>query len=152
MHLHLKDTFLGCNLAALSHLFQGRLRQFHNACLASQNAAQQALNPKDKRLIELAQIPTVELADIVGQTHPLVVLPVIVYEDGMLPPSQAVTLLAILLAEAPKEVLEIGTFMGHTSRLMAENLPDAVIHTVDLPLQVSSAYPDFPFWPFVAPE
>jgi hypothetical protein len=42
-------------------------------------------------------------------------------------------LAAILMAEAPREVLEIGTYMGHTTRLMAENLESGVIHTVDLP-------------------
>ena len=51
----------------------------------------------------------------------------------MLPSDQAMALLAILIAEAPNEVLEIGTYMGHTTRLMAENLESATIHTVDLP-------------------
>jgi hypothetical protein len=56
------------------------------------------------------------------------------YEEGMLPSRDALVLLASLVAEAPKEVLEIGTFMGHTTRLMAENCPESIIHTVDLPL------------------
>ena len=51
----------------------------------------------------------------------------------MLPSEQAMVLLSILVAEAPNEVLEIGTYMGHTTRQMAENLPTATIHTVDLP-------------------
>jgi hypothetical protein len=42
-------------------------------------------------------------------------------------------LLSILVAESPREVLEIGTYMGHTTRQMAENLETATIHTVDLP-------------------
>jgi hypothetical protein len=56
------------------------------------------------------------------------------YEDGVLPSAHAMALLAILVAEAPRVVLEIGTFMGHTTRLMAENLETATIHTVDLPV------------------
>lgn len=41
--------------------------------------------------------------------------------------------------ENPKEVLEIGTYMGHTTRRIAENLPDSVTHTVDLPSDYSTA-------------
>jgi hypothetical protein len=29
---------------------------------------------------------------------------------------------------------EICTFMGHTTKLLAINLPEAIIHSVDLPL------------------
>jgi hypothetical protein len=55
------------------------------------------------------------------------------YEVGALPAHEIMTLLAVLVAESPKEVLEIGTFMGHTTRQMAENLEAGTIHTVDLP-------------------
>jgi hypothetical protein len=37
------------------------------------------------------------------------------------------------VAEQPAEVLEIGTFMGHTTAQMAEAIPNSIIHTVDLP-------------------
>jgi predicted O-methyltransferase YrrM len=60
------------------------------------------------------------------------------YEDGMLPSEQALALLSILVAEAPNEVLEIGTYMGHTTRQMAENLEAATIHTFDLPENYST--------------
>jgi hypothetical protein len=52
----------------------------------------------------------------------------------MLPSREALVIAAIIAAESPKEVLEIGTYMGHTTRLMAENCSQANIHTVDLPL------------------
>jgi hypothetical protein len=52
----------------------------------------------------------------------------------MLPSEQAMALLAIVVATAPKSVLKIGTFMGHTTKLLARNLPEAIIHSVDLPL------------------
>jgi hypothetical protein len=58
------------------------------------------------------------------------------YEDGLLPVDKAKALLAILVAEQPGSVLEIGTYMGHTTRLKAENLPQTTIHTVDLPEEV----------------
>src|SRR4029077_17463683 len=55
------------------------------------------------------------------------------YEDGMLPSNEAMALLSILVAESPDEVLEIGTYMGHTTRQIAETLETAIIDTVDLP-------------------
>lgn len=55
------------------------------------------------------------------------------YEDGALPDEQVELLLAILVDRNPSVVLEIGTFFGHTTRRMAEALPGAIIHTVDLP-------------------
>ncbi len=55
------------------------------------------------------------------------------YERGSLPPHQILALLAILKANDPKAVLEIGTFMGATTKAIAQNLPNSIIHTVDLP-------------------
>jgi hypothetical protein len=59
------------------------------------------------------------------------------YEDGMLPDNQAIELLRLLREANPSVVLEIGTFFGHTTRRMAEELPAATIHTIDLPLDYS---------------
>jgi hypothetical protein len=56
------------------------------------------------------------------------------YIDGDLPFDQLHVLLTILSYEQPSTVLEIGTFMGSTTRAIAEILPTAEIHTVDLPL------------------
>jgi|SRR6516162_4971095 predicted O-methyltransferase YrrM len=63
------------------------------------------------------------------------------YKDGQLPDDQAYFLLSMLVAAAPKAVLEIGTYFGHTTLHMAENLPDAIIHTVDLPVDFVSFAP-----------
>jgi Methyltransferase domain len=79
-------------------------------------------------------IPVVSLGDLLGTAKPEIQLTVQRYEDGMLPSEQAIALLAIVVATAPKSVLEIGTFMGHTTKLLAMNLPEAIIHSVDLPL------------------
>lgn len=54
-------------------------------------------------------------------------------EDGTLPLRDLVPLLALLVDRAPDAVLEIGTFNGTTTRMMALNRPGATIHTVDLP-------------------
>lgn len=73
------------------------------------------------------------------QITPTVKLPEIPYEDGALPTNQAELLLTLLVDYNPMDVLEIGTFFGHTTRLMAEHLPKARIHTVDLPLGYSES-------------
>jgi hypothetical protein len=80
----------------------------------------------------LAQIPVVALSEIVGQ--PVIrVIGSYSYVDGSLPWRDTLALLSVLVDRSPRSVLEIGTFDGHTTRLMAINLPDAEIHTIDLP-------------------
>jgi hypothetical protein len=84
-------------------------------------------------------IPEISLGEILGGRRASIRVTVQRYEDGMLPSEQAYALLSVLVAEAPLRVLEIGTFMGHTTRQMAENLEAATIHTVDLPENFSAA-------------
>lgn len=55
------------------------------------------------------------------------------YEDGMMPPEDLIMLVYFLVRLRPSVVLEIGTYMGHTTRAIAENCPDALVHTLDLP-------------------
>ncbi len=86
----------------------------------------------------IAEIPCVPLTELLGDAKVTVQISVQRYEDGMLPYEQAIALVALLVYSDPQVVLEIGTFMGHTTRLMAMNLPSAIIHTVDLPLDFKS--------------
>jgi hypothetical protein len=85
--------------------------------------------PED-RLLD--QVPLIALSEIVGR-------PIIhidgsySYVDGSLPFCDLVALLSVLVDRSPRTVLEIGTFNGHTTRLMALNLPEAEINTIDLP-------------------
>jgi hypothetical protein len=118
---------LGCNAIALRHLLRLDLGRF----LVASRAAFTASNRAAPR--ELQLIPEITLDDILGVRRATVRLSIACYEDGMLPSGDAMALLAILVAEGPTEVLEIGTYMGHTTRQMAENLPNSKIHTVDLP-------------------
>ena len=78
-------------------------------------------------------IPEITVGEILGDRRPRIEMPVIRYEQGMLSSDQVMIILALAVAERPREVLEIGTFMGYTTRALAENLPEATIHTVDLP-------------------
>jgi len=120
-------VLLGFNLISVVHLLRLRPKQFLRACNTAFIASLKLPSH------ELIQIPKVHLGEILGDRRPMIRLFVTRYEDGTLPSEQAMALLSILVAEAPKEVLEIGTYMGHTTRQMAENLDAATIHTVDLP-------------------
>jgi len=121
-------ALLGCNLASFGHLLRGHPSQYINGCLSALSAAR---FPAPTANLPL---PSVTLARILGSKKVDIRLTVTPEEEGILPYDQALALASILVAEKPASVLEIGTFMGATTRLMAENLPDATIHTVDLPL------------------
>lgn len=125
-------TLLGTNAATLIQLLRlgpdGFLRSTCSACESAWHTESNLL----------AHIPVVSLADILGANEPLIELSIRPQEDGSLPTEQALVLASIIRAEHPAVALEIGTYMGHTTRLMAENARDATIHTVDLP-------PDFDF-------
>lgn len=126
--LSIVRVLLGFNLVALIHLLRAKPHLFLEACKSAFLASR-----RQATISSLNAIPEINLGDILGDRRPLVRLSVMRSEDGMLPNDQIMALLAILVAEDPKEVLEIGTFMGYSSRQMAENLETATIHTVDLP-------------------
>ena len=91
-------------------------RRFLHACVDAFSSAQGPMS------YELAHIPGISLDAMLGERQPSISMQVLKYEDGMLPNTELMVLLSILVAESPDEVLEIGTYMGHTTRQMAENL------------------------------
>jgi hypothetical protein len=130
----LKQTLkvlLGANAASLHHLVRAGTGSFLQAATAGFTAS---WNSPARPAFS---IPEITLEEILGDRTPTIQLRVSQYVDGMLPLPQAMALLSVLVAEAPAEVLEIGTFMGHTTRMMAENLPGSIIHTVDLPVDAA---------------
>jgi hypothetical protein len=118
---------LGFNAVSLIHLARCRPQWFLRACSSAFAAARTV----GKHILD--DVPEVSLDEILGDRQPVIRLAVMQYEDGMLPNDQAMALLSILVAEHPATVLEIGTYMGSTTRQMAENLETGLIHTVDLP-------------------
>lgn len=133
--IKLMQGILGLNFASL---IKGA-RIDKNALIRSAVNSFFAVTPfqaKDQIKLEenFVQIPLITLDQILGTNKVRTLLNVQSYEDGMLPSYEAMVLLSILISKNPKEVLEIGTFMGHTTKAMAENLPTAIIHTIDLPL------------------
>jgi methyltransferase family protein len=87
-------------------------------------------------------IPEIQLEEIIGDHfNRNIFFRELPYEDGQLPDDQLRVLLSILITENPAEILEIGTFFGHTTVRMAEALPASVIHTVDLPVDFHAGAP-----------
>jgi hypothetical protein len=129
------EALLGLNLAAIGCQFakgpRAILRASRIACLAVKPSLPES---SGEVFQELDKIPVRNLGDILGEAKCEIKIRTMKYEDGMMPYRDALGLLSILVLEKPSEVLEIGTFMGHTTRAMAENLESARIHTIDLPL------------------
>ena len=115
-----------CWSAVVHAAKQGNLGELEYAALAADGAVSK-IPSRDFRAI-----PAVWPDSIMGPLEGLH-LRIGKYEDGMLPVEDAVILAYLLAREQPTVVLEIGTYMGHTTRMMAENCPNAVIHTLDLP-------------------
>jgi hypothetical protein len=121
---------LGFNGASIIRGARYGVRELARACIRS-NAAARPFEIESER--DLREFPQQSLESILAGQRAEIKLPVMEYEDGMLPTHDALALLAILVCENPKTVLEIGTYMGHTTRAMAQNLTAGTIHTVDLP-------------------
>jgi hypothetical protein len=133
---------LGLNGASIVRGLRLGFPEFIKGCFASLGAVhpmQDRINNQIQK--ELKSIPEMAPGEILGARKVAVKFNAQKYEDGMLSVHEATALLAILVAENPVEVLEIGTYMGHTTRAMAENLDKAIVHTVDLPPDFS-AKPD----------
>jgi hypothetical protein len=87
----------------------------------------------------LRRIPLKNVDTLLTRRSVRVIQQVKPHTEGALPLNEASALLALLVDENPSIVLEIGTFMGDTTYLMATNCPNAIIHTLDLPLDFKVA-------------
>lgn len=121
-------VILGMNLGSLSHLARGQFSEFWNGCMCALSSGR--FPPPTSNL----PIPPIGLGEILKERSAKIILNASRTEEGILPCEQAMALVSILAVEKPKSVLEIGTFMGATTLLLAENCPEATIHTVDLPI------------------
>jgi hypothetical protein len=128
------EALQGLNVVALLRGLKEGPRTLCRTSWVAYRAARSAANNKQAvTLRQLNQIPIVPLTNLLRERKCEIKLRVMKYEDGMLPLRDSIALLSLLVAEQPTEVLEIGTYMGHTARAMAENLETSTIHTVDLP-------------------
>jgi hypothetical protein len=126
-------TILGCNAAAIIKGLRLGPAKFFSGSARSFDACDPLEKDHEEAAALLANIPEVGLHDILAGRKPSIQISVRNYEDGILPTEHAIALLAIAVVENPTEVFEIGTFFGHTTILLAQNLKNALIHTIDLP-------------------
>ena len=120
-------TVLGCNVQSLIQLFS---QGFNSFLLASQRAFT-AAHTADT--YDLLTIPHVPIESLLNGSNQEVIITVGKKSDGMLPYEQALALLSIVVTKNPKTIVEVGTFLGHTTKALAQNARLAHIHTLDLP-------------------
>ncbi len=87
----------------------------------------------------LRRIPEARLGDIVAWPEKIVLDPRYIDVSGSTPLDDIVAILALAIAQRPRAVLEFGTFWGSATFNLAQNLPEATIHTIDLPPENSAA-------------
>lgn len=131
----LKNIFkitLGFNIISFLHLCKHGPALFLEACKRSFTAG----HTTDTRV--LASIPVVSLEELLQGSKQTISLNIANKEDGAMPYYQAIPFVSLLVKHNPKVIVEVGTFLGHTTKLIAQNLPEATIHTMDLPPDFST--------------
>jgi len=117
----------GICLSALSHSLRSRsLGELEYASLIADQAVAK-IPSKDMR-----SLPVSWIYSILDRKVELR-LTLAAHEDGSLPVEDLVILMYLIAREKPESVLEIGTYMGHTTRAIVENSPNTLVHTLDLP-------------------
>lgn len=81
----------------------------------------------------LERIPVVSLESLGGMPDQITLDMRYVDVDGATPFRDLIAILALAKNQHPKAALEFGTYFGSTTANLALNLPDATIHTIDLP-------------------
>ena len=97
---------------------------------AKENSAERVL---------LRRIPERSLEEIAELPDEIVIDPRYAMVSGSTPIEDVVAIVALAKAQRPKAVLEFGTFYGSGTANLARNLPEAVIHTIDLPPEGEAA-------------
>ncbi len=92
---------------------------------------------KGAKLVEC--VPEVSLASLAPVPERLTLDLRYVDVDGATPLRDVLAILTLAVAQDPKAALEIGTYFGSTTANLALNLPEAKIHTIDLPEDLGQA-------------
>ncbi len=119
---------LGISLASIIRGIRFGFRDFRR----SSGLTTWQVQPFEPR--ELRNFPFKDVESLLSKPSVSIVQQIKTQTAGALRSHEAISLLAILVDENPSVILEIGTFMGDTTYLMASNCPNATIHTLDLPL------------------
>ncbi len=86
----------------------------------------------------LANFTRIGLSEVIAARRLIIIDGSLTFADGSPGIHDQVALMSLVCDREPEMVLEIGTYNGATTRLIALNLPRAKIHTLDLPPDISS--------------
>lgn len=81
----------------------------------------------------LERIPVASLEELGGVPDQITLDMRYIDVDGATPFRDLVAILSLAKNQHPRAALEFGTYFGSTTANLALNLPDATIHTIDLP-------------------
>ena len=114
------------------------VRSGPKAALDRMQAAYQEIDPfsakeNSKEQVLLRRVPQRRLEGVVELPEEIAIDPRYAMVSGSTPIADVVAIVALAKAQRPKAVLEFGTFYGSGTANLARNLPEAVIHTIDLP-------------------
>ena len=89
--------------------------------------------------VSLRRIPEVGLAEIAAWPAEIALDLRYTEVSGSTPIRDILAVLALAMARQPRAVVEFGTFWGSATLNLARNLPNATIHTIDLPPDPATA-------------
>ncbi len=97
-------------------------------------------NPRvDRRVWSLlANFSKIGLSEVIAASRSIMIDGSLTCADGSLGIQDQIALMSLLRDRQPRLVVEIGTYNGATTKLIALNLPDAKVHTLDLPPDIDS--------------
>lgn len=90
-----------------------------------------------RKMLQL--IPEVSLESLGGMPEQITLDMRYVDVDGATPFRDLIAILSLAKLQHPKAALEFGTYFGSTTANLALNLPEAAIHTIDLPEDTAEA-------------
>lgn len=127
-------TLAGLNLASVVQCLRcGPRKAVRSAVRAYFSAL--GIQPSDDADPLYRAIPEIDVRDLSPSPEPLLIDTRFVERDGSMSLPELIRLLTVARKQAPTRVLEIGTYFGSTTLNMAMNLPEAIIHTIDLPVE-----------------
>lgn len=125
-------AILGLNAASIVRTLRSGVKAGKHA-LAEGYCAVDPFGAHERERMPVERIPSTTLREALGEIPSIELDLRWADVDGSTPVDDIVAILTLARAQQPEAVLEFGTFFGSATLNLAKNLPNAVIHTIDLP-------------------
>jgi hypothetical protein len=125
---------LSLSLASVIRTSLGGFKEGHKSLEDTYRAVSPFSPLKDgpgRKMLEM--IPVVSLESLGGMQEQITLDMRFIGVDGATPLRDLIAILSLAKNQHPQAALEIGTYFGSTTVNLALNLPNATIHTIDLP-------------------